>query len=467
MVLSAFRFDTLAATSMILRERVQGTVLTPDSEGFAAAHMPFNCAVQHAPALVVLPETARDIVETVRFAAANDLAVTVQATGHGVRSAIEGGVLINTSRMTGVTIDPERRTARVEAGTRWAAVVAAAAGHGLAPLNGSSVTVGVVGYTLGGGTGWLARKYGFAADRVVRAEVVTADGRQLVASETENVDLFHALRGGGGSFGIVTALEFGLVPVAEVFAGMVVYPMERSADVFTAYAAWAEGNPEELTSSIALMRLPPIPAIPEPLRGRDVVIVRGCYTGDLAAGEQAMRPMRELGAPILDTFGVLPWAMNGTISADPEDAFPHSGSHLMLDDLSPATITAVLSAVGPGCDSALMMVEIRHIEGATRHAGPSTAIANRTDAPFVLFAAGALFAPEMVPAVTASHAALRGALAPHAVEGAFPNFLGYGDADPERYRAAFSPATYDRLVAARDRFDPSRRFRHNGLLAAE
>ena len=464
MVLSAFRFDTLAATSMILRERIQGTVLTPASDDFAASHFAWNCAVQHTPAIVVLPECAHDIVETVRFARSNDLPVTVQATGHGVRERCDGGLLINTSRLTGVTIDPGRGTARVEAGTRWAAVVEAAAPYGLAPLNGSSVTVGVVGYTLGGGTGWLARKYGFAADQVVRAEVVTAAGEQIVATAAENADLFRALRGGGGSFGIVTALEFNLVPVAEVFAGMVVYPMAQAAGVFAAYADWTAGNPAELTSSIALMRFPPVPAIPEPLRGRDVVIVRGCYTGDLVAGERGMRPMRELGAPIMDTFGVLTWTMNGTISSDPEHPLPHTGSHVLLRDLAPDTVAALLAAAGPDAETALMMIEVRHIEGATRHADPRTAIANRTDAPFLLYAVGALFAPEMVPAAAASHAALAEALTPHAIDGAFPNFLSFGDADPDRYRAAFSPESYDRLVETQRAYDPEGRFRRNGLI---
>jgi hypothetical protein len=458
--------ETLHATTMILCERIDGNVQIAGDRAYAEGHAGFNVAVTHAPAVVVMAENARDVAEAVRFAAANDMPVAVQATGHGARRPLDGGVLINTSRMTGVTIDPERRTARVLAGTRWGAVVAAAAEHGLAPLNGSSPTVGVVGYTLGGGTGWLARQFGFAADRVTRLELVTDRGREIVASPDENPDLFRAMCGGGGSFAIVTAMEFGLVPVSTVFAGMALYPMAMAAEVVPAFAAWSATMPAEVTSSVTFMRFPPAPMIPEPLRGVEAIIVRSCYSGpDLAEGARLIAPMRAIGgvAPAMDTFGPLPWTQSGTISMDPANPLPHLSTNVLLRDLGPDTIDALVGTLGPDSGTALLMAEVRHVAGAASHADAATAVANRVDAPYVVYAVGVPMAPEMGPVVVGSHAALRAALAPHAVPGAFPNFLGFGDADGEDGdRDAYSAEVWAHLLAVKGAWDPDNRFRHAG-----
>jgi hypothetical protein len=238
------------------------------------------------------------------------------ATGHGVAAPADGGVLINTSRMKGVRVDPEARTARVEAGAKWADLVPEAAAHGLAGLQGSTSGVGIVGYTMGGGFGWLGREYRFAADSVKEADVVTADGELVKASAHENADLFWGLEGGGGNFGIVTSLEFALYPITHVFVGNLFYHVEKAEDILDLYARWSEDLPYEVTSSVAFLNVPPMPDIPEPLRGQSVITVRFCYTGeDLEGkGEELLRPWRELGEtrigePIMDTFGVLPYQM--------------------------------------------------------------------------------------------------------------------------------------------------------------
>ncbi|HEV2526927.1 MAG TPA: FAD-binding oxidoreductase [Thermomicrobiales bacterium] len=451
--------DTFRATTMVLRERIRGTVLLPGDDGFAAAHAGFNVTVAHQPAVVVLPESAQDIVAAVRFAAVNDLRVSVQATGHGARQAREGGLLINTSRMTGVTIDPASRTARVEAGTRWGAVARAAAPHGLAPLSGSSLTVGVVGYTLGGGTGSLARRYGFAADRVTRIELVTAAGEQIVATATEYADLFRAMKGGGGAFGVVTAMEFELVSVRTVFAGMTLYPMAEAATILPAFAEWSATLPESVTSSVTLMRFPMAPVVPEPMRGLHAVAIRACHTGAHAEGERLIAPARAFGTVLVDTFGVLPWEQSDRIANDPEEPMPHLSNTMLLRDLDPQAVAALLDVAGPSADCPLIMIDIRHIDGANRHANPETAIANRHDASYLVYALGVPMGPESAAATLGGLGRLRAALAPHTVSGRFPNFVSSGDdLSEEAIRGDYPAAAWAHISATRATYDPDGRF---------
>ena len=219
---------------------------------------------------MVLAEDASDVRNAVRFAQTSELGVGVLATGHGTGQPCNGGLLINTSRMRGVRVDTSARVARVEAGAIWEDVVEAAATHGLVGLPGSSMTVGVVGYTLGGGFGWLGRRYGLAAHSITKAEVVTADGEFVTASPNEHPDLFWGLQGGTGNLGIVTSLEFSLHPVREVYGGNLYYPLERARDVLQFYAEWSRSAPDELTAAATFRTFPPLPSVPEPAARQDV-----------------------------------------------------------------------------------------------------------------------------------------------------------------------------------------------------
>ena len=282
-----------------LRSRFRGPLLRLGDEGYREARAAWNLNAQQWPAAVVVAEDATDVVAAVRFARAERLGVGVMATGHGTAAPCHGGVLVNTSRMTDVHVDPVMRTARVGAGTRWGDVVRAAAPHRLAGLPGSSSQVGVVGYLMGGGFGWLGRKYGFAASSLIQAEVVTADGEVVQASAHNNADLFWGLKGGGGNFGIVTSAEFALHPVENVYAGNLFYPFERARDVLARYGSWSRSLPDEMMTAVAFRRFPPLPTVPEPLRGKTFAAVRACYCGeDLAEGERLVKPLREaLGEP--------------------------------------------------------------------------------------------------------------------------------------------------------------------------
>ncbi len=452
----------------LFRISCTGSVLTSEDEGFQDAVRTWALGVQHTPAIVVLPESAHDIATTVTFAHNHGFGVAVQGTGHGATIPCDGGILINTSRMQGVAIDPEARTARVEAGVKWASVIPLAAEHGLAPLCGSSSDVGVVGYTLGGGTGWLARKYGFAADRVIAADLVAATGELLHVSADERAELFWALRGGGGNFGVVTALEFELVPVATIFGGAVVYPLTEAMHVMTAFAEWVATLPDEITASIAIMRFPPLPFLPPMLRGQNVITIRACAVGDLARAEQIVAPMRSLGTSILDTFGVMPFSAIDTISSDPIDPMPAVSTTALIRELSADAIAQLLSVVGPECDLPILMVEIRHIAGAVDRHDRAASSANRHDEPFCLYAVGVATGADDRSVVLAGLERLTASLALFSSPNVFQNFLEDGDSGPERTRAAYRSDDFARLGQIKAQYDPTNRFRFNcNILPAE
>jgi hypothetical protein len=398
----------------------------------------------------------------VAFAHLFDLPVAVQGTGHGIPVHCDTGMLINTSRMQGVSIFPEHRLARVEAGVTWERVIPAAAEHGLAPLNGSSSGVGVIGYTLGGGHGWLGRKYGRAADRVVAADVVTATGELLHVSADSHPDLFWALRGGSGNFGIVTSLEFELVPVEEVFGGAVMYPLAEAPRVFDAYARWVGTLPDDITTSIAILRLPPVPTLPPPLQGAQLVVVRACAVGDPRDAEAAIAPIRKLGTPVMDTFGVMPYTAIDAISMDPKESMPARATSMVLADLNAGSVESLLRAVGPGVESPLLSVELRDYrrnDVATSDAGAGAQYG------LSLFAVGAAMGPEGTLVLDAGLAGLREAMRPYMTERAMLNFLGDGDVGPERTRACFTTEEFARLQAIKRRYDPQNRFRFNHNIA--
>ncbi|HEV7187415.1 MAG TPA: FAD-binding oxidoreductase, partial [Blastococcus sp.] len=306
-----------------LRSQVRGPVLAAGDDGLADEVSAWNVAVQHTPAVAVGATCAADVVAAVGWAVAHDLRVAVQATGHGpVRNAC-GSLLITTRRMQGVHIDPDRRIARVQAGVRWAAVMQAAAEHGLAGLCGSSSDVGVVGYTLGGGMGSFGRRYGFAADHVTAVEMVTADGVLRRVTADSEPELFWAVRGGKGNFGVVTALEFGLVPVPSLFGGGLFFAGDDAPALLHRFREWAPTLPEEVGTSIAILRLPDLPELPPPLRGQTVVHVRFAYAGtDHTLAERLLSPMKVAGTILLGFVGPMRTDELDAIHMDPKDPMP-------------------------------------------------------------------------------------------------------------------------------------------------
>ncbi|HJP79209.1 MAG TPA: FAD-binding oxidoreductase [Pseudonocardiaceae bacterium] len=420
----------------------------------------FQLASPHRPAVVVDASTADDVVAAVREAAEGGQAVGVQATGHGRSVAIDGGVLINTAGMAQVSVDPDTRVARAEAGARWGDVVAAAAKHGLAPLNGSAPTVGVVGYTLGGGLGLLARQYGYAADHVRAVEIVTADGQERRVTATEDADLFWALRGAGANFGVVTAIEIDLVPLDRLYGGTLIFDTDQIPAVIDAYRTWTRTVPEQLTSSLITLPMPDIPQIPEPIRGRFVARVHVAYTGDAATGEQLVEPLRAVGPRLIDSLGDLPYTESHTIYNEPTMPHAYIGDNRRLRELDPAMLNEIFAISGP--DAPVMcVVDIRHLgAAASREPGVPNAV-HRDDSPYLLRILSP-FSAEDADQVAEVHRRFFAAAQPWATGRAL-NFVYRpgASATETELREIYGDAGYDRLRALKARYDPANLFRIN------
>jgi FAD/FMN-containing dehydrogenase len=438
-----------------LRSRLTGDVVTHADAGWDDARQAWNLAVDQWPAFVALPESAADVGAIVEFAVENGYRVAPQGTGHAAAPLgdLSDTILVKTSRMRGVAIDPERRTARAEAGVIWVEVVEAAAEHGLAALAGSSPDVGVIGYTLGGGLSWLARKHGIGANQVTAVELVTADGRFVRADRENEPDLFWAVRGGGGAFGVVTAIEFNLFPVTEVYAGILWFPIERAAEVLKAWRAWTDTVPEELTSVGRLLQFPPIPEIPEPVRGKSFAIVEAIYLGDDASGAELLAPLRALG-PVMDTVATIPVQELGHLHMDPEEPAPAAGDGGMLEDVDDDLIEALVEhTVG----TPLLSVELRHLGGAVARPRPEHGAIAAFESPYLMFGVGITPTPEALEAVEASTAALRRAIAAWESNHTYMNFAE----TRRRSGTLFSETAYARLRRIKAKVDPQNVIRSN------
>jgi FAD binding domain/Berberine and berberine like len=439
--------------------RLHGHYITPNDAAWDEARQAWNLAVDQRPAAVAIPENADDVAEIVRHARANGLRVAAQGTGHNAHPLAEGltdTVLVKTHRMRGVEIDPVARRARVQAGTIWIEVTTAAGEHGLAPLAGSSPDVGVVGYTLGGGISWLGRRYGLAANSVTAIELVDADGDQIRASADENPALFWALRGGGGSFGVVTAIEIALFPVAEVYAGWLIFPVERAADVLSAWREWVDTVPDEVTSLGRFLNVPPLPDVPEPLRGRRLVVVEAAMMMDEAQAGELLQPLRALG-PEIDTFRTMPAAELSHLHMDPEHPVPGAGDHLLLEDLTPAAIEQAVRVAGADAPMPLLMVEFRHLGGALGRRGPGNGATAAIDAGFAMFTVGMTPVPELTEAVHRYLSIVKDALRPWDAGREYLNFAERST-DPARLWPADD---YKRLREVKADYDPADLFVSN------
>ncbi len=442
---------------------LKGAVYRPDDARYADELACFNLSTTHRPALAVAATCAEDVAAAARFAADRDLPVAVQATGHGAVTAVDAGVLISTRAMTEVSVDPRERTATVGAGTRWKAVVEAAAAHGLAPLNGSSSDVGVVGYIVGGGLPLMGRTYGFAADHVQRMTVVTMDGAVREVSPTSEPDLFWGLRGGKGNLGIVTEITVDLVPVSRLYGGGVFFPGEHAPELLRAYRDWSAGLDEQTNTSIALLRLPPVPDIPEPLRGQFVVHLRVVHLGDAETGERLVAPMRAVAPAIVDLVGEMPYTAIDSVHQDPDHPVPAYERSMVLSRLDDDVIDQLLRLAGPGVPCPVMIVEIRHLGGAlSRPPAVPNAVDNR-DGAYVIEAIGVLMGPaaEMAPAATDALAASLTRFSTRPGGATLVNFHGHPGDAAERARP-WTPQTYARLADLKARYDPKNllRFGH-------
>ena len=433
-------------------------IVLPHDRHWDEARLAWNLAVDQQPAAVALPESARDVGAIVRWARERGLRVAPQGTGHNAHplGSLAHTVLLKTERMRGVAIDARAQCARVEAGVLWAEVTEAAAQHGLAALAGSSPDVGVVGYTLGGGVSWLSRRYGLAANSVTAIELVNAEGELVRADADQNADLFWALRGGGGSFGVVTALEFALYPITDVHAGVLFFPLERGAEVLRAWRRWVDSAPDEVTSVGRFLQFPPVPALPEHLRGQSFAVIEAVSLLGQDASDELLRPLRELG-PQLDTFATIPAHSLDRLHMDPEHPVPGAGDGMVLSDLNDAAIDALVQTAGAGSHSPLLSVELRHAGGALARKVPGGGAVSSVNGRFLLFAVGMAPTHDAGTAVKAQVELVQNALAPWDAGRAYSNFA----TKRERGERLFGDLTYRRLQTVKATVDPDDVFRSN------
>jgi FAD/FMN-containing dehydrogenase len=443
-----------------LESRLTGELVRPADGAYDSVRRIWNGRYDACPALIVRAANAQDVVHAVTFAREHDLPLSVRSGGHSMagQSTNDGGMMIDLSAMNAIEVDPERGTARIEPGLTWGEVAEAAGEHGLALTSGDMMSVGVGGLTLGGGIGWMVRKYGLTIDHLLSVELVTADGRLVRASEDENSDLFWALRGGGGNFGIATSFEFRLDPAGLILGGAIFYDADNADEILRAYADYTSAAPDELTAMAVVMHAPPAPFIPPHKVGAPVVALLVCYTGDLEEGQRVVQPLRELGTVIADITGPMPY--NALFALTAEGAVKghrHDVRSMYLASLEDDAVhTIVEEALKMSSPHA--MAQLRTLGGAmSRVPEDATAFAHR-DKPFMFTIVTAWADPAEDDLHRAEALRFWQAIQPHA-SGVYVNFLA--DEGEERIKSAYKPATYDRLAALKTRYDPTNLFRHN------
>jgi FAD/FMN-containing dehydrogenase len=442
--------------------QIDGTISTPDDGGWDEARAAWNLVADQRPAAVATVANADDVATVARFAADNGLRIAGQGTGHGAApmAALEGAILVKTHQLRGIEVEPGTATARVEAGVLSAELGEAANEHGLVFMPGSSPDVGVTGYTLGGGFSWFGRRHGFACNRVAAIELVTAEGERKTVDPENDPDLFWALRGGGGGYALVTALQVRLLPIAEAFGGILIFPAEVGADAVRTYRDWAAEAPDEFTTVVRFVTPPPIPDVPEPLRGRPLLTIDGAFIGSQEEGEALIAPLREIGEPIMDSFAQMPTAGLSHIHMDPENPVPGIGDGMTLRELPDEAIDAWVGVAGIDSGSPLLLSEIRHAGGALGRPDESGGALDRLDAGWVMYGVGMPMTPELGEAIPAHIDRIEEAMAPWGADGAYFNF-----SDRPKHVDHILPADVcARLRDVKAKWDPDNRIVANHAL---
>jgi FAD binding domain-containing protein len=440
-----------------LSAAMTGRVVTASDHDWDAVRQVFNLAMDLQPAAVALPRDVDDVVAAVEYAAAHGLRVAPQATGHNADAlgSLEDVLLVDVRELQDVSIDSDARRVRVGAGVKWERVVPQLSDLGLAALHGSSPDVGIAGYSLGGGMGWLARKYGLQTNSVTAMEIVTADGRPLRVDAENNPELFWALRGGNGNFGVVTAIEFAVYPVEELYAGVMFFPFERAGEVLHAWTEVLPTLPDEMMTWAKLLQFPDQPDVPEPVRGGSFTVIFGAFLGSEDKGSTLLAPIRNLG-PTMDTFAIVPPAALGDMAMDPPDPLPLVSTTALLGDLPPDGVDDLVAAVGPGSGSPLAMVELRHMGGAL--ARRSAGAGARATLPGSLAMLSLGVAEDEAAAATAGTylESVDHAVSPYRA-GDYPNFV----MEPSDASGFFDADTWTRLRRTKGIYDPGDMFMGN------
>ena len=442
-----------------LDARIAGSAVGPADEGYDTARRAWNLAVDQRPAVVASVRSVADVQAVVEYAAARGLRVAPQGTGHNAAAlgSLERTVLLKTHEMREVTVDVEKRVARVEAGAVWLDVTTKTAAHQLVPTLGSAHDVGVVGFTLGGGFCWLGRKHGLSADNVVAIELVKADGEHIRVTEDDETGLFWALRGGGGSFGVVTAMEIKLHHEPEIYGTSMMFPIERSAEVLELWSRYVDTIGDETTTYVRMLQYPPIPDVPEPLRGGRFINVEIVHLGSERDGQRVSHPFRDLG-PQMELFeGTHDAETLSYFHMDPPEPVPAAGgAHMMLEKLDAEAVEALV-AVGTDPRSPLLMVEVRHIGGALAREGSVPSALGKLDGKFVTFAGGMVMDADMAVAVESQLEKVEATMAPWDNGARYLNFTEH----PTDSRLFYESARYARLREIKAAVDAGDLFQAN------
>jgi len=443
-----------------LRTKVRGDVISADDEGYEEARHVYNAMIDRRPLVILRAANAGDVIAGVNAARDHDLDLAIRGGGHSVPGfgTCDGGIVIDLSGMRGVRVDPATSTARAEGGATWGDFNAATYPFGLATTGGIISTTGVAGLTLGGGIGYLTRGSGLSLDNLVSLDVVTADGRFLVASERENQDLFWALRGGGGNFGVVTSLEFRLHPVKDIYGGPMFYELSEVGNVLRFFREYIAGAPEQMGAFPAFQIAPPLPFIPEDRHGDTFIAMVACWAGDLEKGESALKPFHEVAPVVAEHVGPMPYpALNSAFDGLVPPGLQHYWKASFVNELTDEAITAH-EANGPDVPVVNSTVHIYPINGAAHGvASDATAFAYR-DANFATVIAGMWPEPSDNEANTAWVRNYYEAIAPHSEEGGYINFMA-GD-DQARIKANYK-GNYERLADIKRTYDPGNLFHLN------
>lgn len=443
-----------------LREQVRGEVIAPEHEGYEQARKVYNAMIDRRPSVVVRPVNVGDVMAAVNFARENRLDLAIRGGSHSVPGfgTCDGGVVIDLCRMRSVRVDPAKQTARAEGGATWGDFNAATHAFGLATTGGIISTTGVAGLTLGGGIGYLARGFGLSCDNLVSADVVTADGRFLIASEKENEDLFWALRGGGGNFGVVTALEFRVHPVKDIYGGPMFFELKHARDILTFFRDYIADAPEEMGAFPLFQIAPPLPFIPEKRHGEPFIAMVACWAGPIDKGEKALKPFHDVAPVMAEHVGPMPYpALNSAFDGLVPPGLQHYWKANFVKELTDDAIAAHLLH-GPKVPVVNSTMHIYPINGAChRVKADETAFAYR-DANFATVIAGMWPDPSQNVANTKWVREYYDATAPHSEEGGYINFMS--EDDQSRIKANYK-GNYQRLVAVKRKYDPNNLFHVN------
>ena len=433
-----------------LRRQVAGRLVTPTDPDWALARMPWIVNVDQQPAAVLEVAHPGDVVTAVRWAAENAHAVSAQPTGHAPRTTLDGTLLLRTRALGGIEVDAGRRVASVGAGVKWGELLAALDGTGLVALAGSNPDPSVVGLTLGGGVSWFTRKHGFTANSVVAFDVVDPTGALVHVTRASDPELFWALRGGGGDFGIVVRVELALFPAPDLYGGRLMWPVEHAAAVLKAFRDVALTAPPELSVWAHVYHFPPMPDLPEPIRGRSFVGIAATHLGSAAEAERLLAPLRAAAPVEMDLMGEVPVGRLGEVAAEPTDPMPGMEHSMLLHGLDDCTIDKLVAVVADPRTSPLAVVQIRGLGGAFGAISSAHGAVTPVTAAFQLFALGVPAVPELAAAIPHAFAAIDAAVGHYATGRRMPNFSGDGQDDT----AGYDPATLVRLQEIKRSRDP-------------